>query len=372
MKKIAILTNIITPYRLSLLNIIAKYYRLDVLVCKENEINRKWKINSHQRFNIIKLKGFELTLKNSLNDYRFIYLKFSILFYLIFKKPECLIIGDASFTSYFAAFLCNVLKIKYIWWNEILPFTPINKGLVEKMRNYAIKNASHHFVSGTLAKKFIQNYGIEDNKISIIPNAIDNQKYFKYYRKYKNQRESLRKKYYILKNDFVFLYVGQFIERKNIDIILKSFKQAYDKDKNIKLFLIGGGIKEKEIEKFIYQNNLNNQIIIKDFLQEDELSKIYVASDALLLLSESEPWGMVVNEAMCFGIPVIVSYKVGAGADLVDEKSGVVVKKYRDIKIVSKILLKVKVKKWSKQYIQEKILKWNNNLAIERIINIIR
>jgi len=124
MKKIAILTNIIAPYRLPLFNGIADQSKLDVLICKESEKNREWEINKQQKFKIVKLRGLELTLKNSLGDYRFIYLKISILFYLIFKRPAYLIIGDASFTSYIAALICNILHIKYVWWNEILPFTP--------------------------------------------------------------------------------------------------------------------------------------------------------------------------------------------------------------------------------------------------------
>lgn len=369
MKKIAILTNIIAPYRLPLFNGIADKCKLDILICKETEKNREWEIDKKQKFKTVKLRGFELTLKNSLGDYRFIYLKFSILFYLIFKRPAYLFIGDASFTSYFAALLCNILRIKYIWWNEILPFTPISKGVVEKMRRYSITRASHHFVSGTLAKEFIQNYGIEDKKISIIPDAVDNQKYFSYYQKYKDQKESIRKKYNISEKDFVFLYVGQFIERKNIDTIMKSFQMLHKTDKNVKLFLVGGGIEKEKIEKFVLQNHLNDFVIIEDFLKEEELSKIYTISNALLILSESEPWGMVVNEAMCFGLPVIASRKVGAGADLIDDKSGVVVEKYKDKEIVSQALLDVKMKQWSKKYIQEKVSEWNNDTAISNIVN---
>jgi glycosyltransferase involved in cell wall biosynthesis len=370
-KRIAILTNIIPPYRLPLFNGIAEKYNLDVLICNEKEKNRKWKINFDNKFNIVKLKGLELNLKNALGDYRFIYLKFSIIFYLLFKRPDYLIIGDASLTSYFAAFLCKLLNIKYIWWNEILPFTPINKGFVEKMRKFAIKNAYHHFVSGSLAKQFIKNYGIPDEKITIIPDAIDNNLYLTYYNKFKNERDNLGKKFNLGKNDFVFLYVGQFIKRKNIFSILNAFKEAKQKDVSLKLILVGGGEEEGKIKDFIKKNKLEFSIIIIDFLDTEELSKIYTISDALILISESEPWGMVVNEAMCFGLPVLASYTVGAAADLIDNKSGIIINDYRNISEITSALLNMKNKKWDKRYIQKKVLSWNNDIAIERVKSVI-
>jgi len=206
--------------------------------------------------------------------------------------------------------------------------------------------------------------------ISIVPDAVDNQKYFNYLEKYTDQKKTIRKKYNISEDDFVFLYVGQFIERKNIDTILKSFKKVSETNENVKLFLVGGGIEKEKIENFVLQNNLNNKVIIENFLQEEELSKIYTISNALLILSESEPWGMVVNEAMCFGLPIVASEKVGAGADLIDEQSGVVVKDYKNIETVSQVLSTILVKKWSKNYIQIKVSEWNNDLAIKRVLNI--
>lgn len=364
MKKIAILTNIIPPYRLPLFNGIAKTHEVDVLICKQTEKNREWKIEDKNLFNVIQLRGIELSLKNSLGDYRFIYLKFTVLFYLLFKKPEYLIIGDASFTSYFSAFICKLLNIKYIWWNEVLPFTPISKGFVDKLRSYSIQNAYHHFVSGTLAKEFIESYGVNEETITIVPDAVDNELYFDYYQEFSSSREEFRKNYHIKKDEFVFLYVGQFIQRKNIMLILNTFKKALNEDNNLKLFLVGGGEQQAEIEKFVKDNSLAESVTIKEFLDTKELSKVYTLSDALIIVSESEPWGMVVNEAMCFGLPVLASYTVGASADLIDNNTGFVIQNFNDTQELAHTILDFKSKKWNRENIQEKVFGWNNELAI--------
>jgi len=371
MNKIAILTNILAPYRLPLFNAISKANKVDVLICKENEKNREWIMEDKNLFNTITLKGIEFNLKNSLGDHRFIYLKFSIIFYLLFKRPNYIIIGDASFTSHLAAFVCRLLNIKYIWWNEIITYTPITKGFMDKLRRISFKNAYAFLASGTQAKEFIKSYDIDEEKIFIMPNSIDNELYKNYYNKFKPQRETLRNTYNISKDDFVYLYIGQFIKRKNIMLILETFKEALSKDKNLKLFLVGGGEDYEKINNFIEENKLKNYVIVKKFLQVEELSKIYTLSDALVIVSESEPWGMVVNEAMCFGLPILSSYTIGASADLVDNLTGIVVDDYKNISNLSKEFLNIKNTKWDKQYIQNKVINWDNTISIQSINKII-
>jgi glycosyltransferase involved in cell wall biosynthesis len=55
------------------------------------------------------------------------------------------------------------------------------------------------------------------------------------------------------------------------------------------------------------------------FQNRGQIAKYYAISDVLVLPSVRETWGIVVNEAMCFGLPVIVSHQIGAGIDLVTD-----------------------------------------------------
>lgn len=368
MKKVAILTNIVPPYRLPLFNGITEKVDLDILVCANNEKNRNWELNKDNKFNVKTLFGFSFSLKNKLNDYRFIYLKFGVLFYLLLNNPDKLIIGDASWTSYFAAFCCKVLGIDYIWWNETLPYTPIKKGIIDKFRSYSIKNASHHFVSGTLAKEFIMDYGVDENRITIIPDAVDNKKYFEYYKENEPFSKEIRSYYGFNSNDFVILYVGQFIERKNIKIMLEAYEDLYEKDKKIKFIMVGGGSLKSKILKYKQKNHLKG-LIVEDFMSSNELAKLYTIADLMILVSKSEPWGMVVNEAMCFGVPVLLSENVGAGADLVNDDTGLIVSESVNKKELVKNIEIIIEKEWNVRLIQNRISDWNNLVAIKRVIN---
>jgi glycosyltransferase involved in cell wall biosynthesis len=366
LKRIAILTNIVPPYRLPLFNGISEKVCLDVLVCTDNEKNRKWSTNTKQRFKVKKLHGVSLTLRNSMNDYRFIYLKFSILIYLLFKRPDKVVIGDASLTSYLAAFFCKVLGIKYIWWNEVLPFTPIRYGFLGKLRNFSIRNASHHFVSGTLAKEFIQNYGINQESITIIPDAVDNARYFELHKKLAPSSQEIRRKYAINPDDFVMLYVGQFIERKNIQLMLDSYKKLLEQDERNKFILVGGGELKEKILQFKEEHMLDGLIVL-DFMEAEKLAELYSISDVLILISKSEPWGMVVNESMCFGVPVVASKYVGAGADLINEDTGIVIDEVNLENLVHGVNKVKKTAKCKSKIINE-ISNWNNKVAVESFL----
>ena len=80
--------------------------------------------------------------------------------------------------------------------------------------------------------------------------------------------------------------------------------------------MAGSGELEPELRQFCAEHALDN-IVFTGFVNQSELPALYAASDVFVLPSEHEPWGLAVNEAMCAGLPVVVSREVGCVADLV-------------------------------------------------------
>lgn len=89
---------------------------------------------------------------------------------------------------------------------------------------------------------------------------------------------------------------------------------------NIGLVLLGDGPEKEKYEKFIRVNNLKN-VFFEGFVQQDALPEYYICADIFVLPSLSDPWGLVVNEAMAFGLPIISTDAAGVTYDLV--KNGV-------------------------------------------------
>ena len=112
-----------------------------------------------------------------------------------------------------------------------------------------------------------------------------------------------------------FLYVGRLVSVKNIDMLIMVFNRK----PNLNLTIVGYGDLEQELKAMACEN-----IRFTGAIDNKELPEYYMQADVFVLPSKSEPWGLVVEEALNNGSPVIVSNRVGCRADLVSENTGLV------------------------------------------------
>lgn len=127
-----------------------------------------------------------------------------------------------------------------------------------------------------------------------------------------NSKEELKAKLGMTEEKII-LSVGQFVPRKGYDILFESVKSL---DKNIGIYIVGGKPTE-EYHNFVKENNLTN-IYFEGFKKKDELALYFAASDLFVLPTREDIWGLVINEAMIFGLPVITTDRCVAGLELVD------------------------------------------------------
>lgn len=123
-----------------------------------------------------------------------------------------------------------------------------------------------------------------------------------------------------------FLFVGRFERRKNVGGLLQAYARYLALERHSwGLVIAGGGPLETELRLTARHLGLEN-IVWAGFLTATALANYYALASALVVPSTQEPWGLVVNEGMAAGIPVIVSSRVGAGIDLVRQGvTGVVI-----------------------------------------------
>ncbi|NDJ57182.1 glycosyltransferase family 4 protein [Enterobacteriaceae bacterium 4M9] len=111
-----------------------------------------------------------------------------------------------------------------------------------------------------------------------------------------------------------FLYVGRLSREKNLSILIEVFNQTQHR-----LIIAGSGE-----ELAILKDKATNNVTFLGYVDNKSLVEIYAECDCFVLPSLSEPWGLVVEEALSMGLPVIVSDKVGCYEDMVNVHNGII------------------------------------------------
>lgn len=225
-----------------------------------------------------------------------------------------------NITWILAILACLKFKTPFVFMTDANVLQENGKmSIKKKIKNYLLgeyifKKADGFLTIGSANEDFYKIYGGAKEKMIEMRYHYGYENFIKNAERLRDIRNADRTKLSINDKDFVLLFVGRLAEDKNILMLLDAYKSVNFKNK--KLFLVGDGPMRKEIEKYIEDNKIDG-VNILGFQSRENILKFYNIADALVLPSIIEPWGMVISEALCFGLPVIVSDKVGAGVDLV-------------------------------------------------------
>lgn len=118
-----------------------------------------------------------------------------------------------------------------------------------------------------------------------------------------------------------FLYVGRLSPEKSIDVLLKAFVHVLQALPTSKLVLVGSGPQQQELADLSHSLGLDDVVLFAGSMDTAALAIEYAKASCLVLPSFSEPWGLVVNEALSYGCPVVVSHRCGCVPELVEGKS---------------------------------------------------
>jgi glycosyltransferase involved in cell wall biosynthesis len=161
--------------------------------------------------------------------------------------------------------------------------------------------------------------GVPNRKIFLVPYSVDNDRFIQSAKLTDEQRAQIRQRYNVPMKRPTVLYAAKFTRRKRPGDLLEAVRRLkQETDRAFTVVMAGSGELERELRTFCIQHALDNVVFI-GFVNQTELPAIYGASDVFVLPSEHEPWGLAVNEAMCAGLPIVVSREVGCVPDLVTD-----------------------------------------------------
>ena len=312
--KILYLVNVPSPYMVDYFNELGKYCELTVLFEKSTSTERddSWKEYRFRNFKGIIMKGVSAAVDAAFCPQVIKYLKKGVYDYIFISNM-------ATPTGILAIEYLRLMKIDYFLESEG-GFAKDGKGFKEKFKKHIMSGAKLYFSTTPIGDEYFLTYGATKDKLVKYPFTSVYEKDILKRVLNEDEKKEFREELSI-KEEKVVVTVGQFIPRKGFDILLKACKNL---SKNIGVYFIGG-IPTEEYLQMKDQLNLTNIHFI-GFKRKEELAKYYKSADLFVFPTREDIWGLVINEAMAYGLPIITTDRCIAGLELVrNDENGYIV-----------------------------------------------
>ena len=284
-------------------------------------INEKGRKNLGEVDKTVHQYPYKVLFEKTLEEVSLLQRVTKLLKVLFREEPDVVAIpGWNDLTYYLIAFITKIMGKKLIFQNDSTYFDRPRKWYKEIPKKLIIKLADAYWCYGTASKEYLLKLGATEDKVFIRCQATDFNYIDAVCKTFEGNKEKIKKENNLKPKNFI--YVGRLSVGKNVEFLLKVFgsiKREFREAGDWGLIIVGDGPLRQEVEKFIKANNLEKDVYITGGMSWKEVPKFYAIADVFVLPSLSEPWGLVVNEAMICGLPVVVSKRAGAYWDLVKE-----------------------------------------------------
>lgn len=241
----------------------------------------------------------------------------SLPFRLLQGKYDAIVAGIDGRFALPAAFTCARVKgIPFIlWtgvWNRIQ--TPFHRAILPITR-HVYRGADAVVVYGEHVRRYLESEGVKGDRIFIAPHAVDNARSSRVVSG--QEIKDLRRRLEVKSSSPILLFIGRLAPVKGVSYLLGAMEKVRGQD--AMLVVVGDGSEEGKLKGKVEQLGLSSKVRFVGHVPPAETPVFYAAAYTLVVPSvttprEKETWGLVVNEAMNQGLPVISSDAVGAAA----------------------------------------------------------
>lgn len=231
---------------------------------------------------------------------------------LLRKRPASILIGGWDSPAYWQALICaKMLRIRSVGFYESPERSmKYQRGIVGQARKFFFRALDAVVVPGIEAEKSVLALGVEPKIIFRGFNSVDMVEF----QSPAIEAESRAPSSIPEHKGHKYLYVGQLIGRKNVGMIISAFAEIHSAHDT--LTIVGEGDLRDELASQIQRLGLSDSVHMIGYVPNAELGTVMAKHDSLVLISELEVWGLVVNEALAAGMNVVVSENCGVAASV--------------------------------------------------------
>ncbi len=237
----------------------------------------------------------------------------------VFRKesPIAVFVLGWTYLGIAGLIAANDLKIPTVMMSESSSRDFSRVAIVEWIKKQIVRGCGAALVGGETHREYLVRLGLRKDSIHLGYDAVDNDYFEQESLKRRSSSRELENRYGLHKP--FFLASSRFVPKKNLATLFRSYAH-YRKmagDSAWDLVCLGDGELRSSLEKIRTELNLQDCLHLPGFVQYDELPNYYALAKCFVHVSTCEQWGLVINEAMASGLPIIVSEPCGSAHELV-------------------------------------------------------
>jgi len=309
--KVALLTNMIAPYRLALYSWLGDQFDLLVLHGGKEANRDSWGNveNVLSNAKVVRAWGWQIPFKQTLNgkvyNERLFHITPGFIWHLLRFQPDAVISNEMGFRSAVALAYGTIFrKPVWIWWEGTRHSERNIDWLRKTLREIVVFWADRWITCGVTSTEYLLDLGVKREKILQSQNSVDEGQF----------QAGVEPAWQVCPRP-VILYVGRFVELKGVRLLLDAVATLQRAGAEFSLVLVGEGREKQALEQRAAELGLKN-VHFQAAQAPEKMPSVYRSADLLVFPTLQDVWGFVANEAVLCGVPVLCSKYAGCAADL--------------------------------------------------------
>jgi glycosyltransferase involved in cell wall biosynthesis len=317
-RRVVIITEIIAPYRIPVFNALARHSGIDlhVIFLAENDpTQRQWLVYKDEiRFSYEVLPSWRRRIGKHC-----LLLNWGAQAALRRAAPDSIVCGGYNYAASWESMAwARRHRVPFFLWVEsTVRDLRSRHPVLESLKTRFLRGCDGFVAAGKASGEYLRTYGVPQARIFIAPNAVDTD-FFARQAEQVREDEALHRKTLGLPAHF-FLFAGRLVSEKGVFDLLQAYEAlGPELREQVGLVFVGDGPAGSALQKRAAAIG-SGSVQFAGFAHRQELATYYALADVLVFPTHTDPWGLVVNEAMACGLPVIASGAAGCVADLVGD-----------------------------------------------------
>jgi len=317
--RVILINDYVAPFKRPLFEKLSQSSLVDLQVyfLSQSAANRRWKVELNEEFNYKVLPKIELNFQG--HDLFYYRVNPTFLFRLAREHYDLLITHGWFDSACQTGFLVSKMigKPCIIYSESTMYEQSLLRWISLPLIRFIVKHSDACIATGKRAREYFIYLGADERKIFTANLTVDVDHFRRVSRLAKKDKCRMKQSLGI-KTEKVILYVGRLTERKGVRHLVEAYRQLRKDYHDVSLLILGYGYQEQGLKELCRSQNIPDVHFV-GHVEIEKMPRFYGIADLFVLPSRRDTWGLVLNEAMACGLPVVTTRKVGASEDLVRE-----------------------------------------------------